>query len=72
MSSLAELVGELVRIDSVNPGLVAGAADEAEIARFVARWAEPEGAHADVEWVDLESTERCLEVYVAVARELCA
>ena len=23
-----------------------------------------EGAHADVEWVDVESTERCLEVYV--------
>ena len=31
-----------------------------------------EGAHADVEWVDVESSERCLEVYVSVARELCA
>jgi acetylornithine deacetylase len=31
-----------------------------------------EGAHADIEWVDIESSERCLEVYVSVARELCA
>ena len=31
-----------------------------------------EGAHADVEWVDVESGERCLEVYVSVARALCA
>ncbi len=31
-----------------------------------------EGAHAAVEWVDLASVERCAEVYVAVAAELCA
>jgi len=31
-----------------------------------------EGAHAAVEWVDLASAERCLEVYVSVAAELCA
>jgi acetylornithine deacetylase len=31
-----------------------------------------EGAHAEVEWVDLASLERCLEIYVAVASELCA
>jgi acetylornithine deacetylase len=31
-----------------------------------------EGAHADVEWVDLDSTVRCAEIYLAVARELCA
>jgi acetylornithine deacetylase len=31
-----------------------------------------EGAHAEVEWVDLASTERCLDVYLAVAAELCA
>jgi acetylornithine deacetylase len=30
-----------------------------------------EGAHADVEWVDLESAERCSEIYLAVAEELC-
>jgi acetylornithine deacetylase len=31
-----------------------------------------EGAHAEVEWVDVPSLERCVEVYVAVAAELCA
>lgn len=31
-----------------------------------------EGAHAEVEWVDLASAERCREVFVAVAAELCA
>ena len=30
-----------------------------------------EGAHAAVEWVDLESAERCAAVYTAVAREFC-
>ncbi|MFN2628609.1 MAG: hypothetical protein ABR569_08235 [Gaiellaceae bacterium] len=31
-----------------------------------------EGAHADEEWVELASVERCAEVYLAVAEELCA
>jgi acetylornithine deacetylase len=31
-----------------------------------------DGAHAQVEWVDLAGLERCKDVYVAVARELCA
>jgi acetylornithine deacetylase len=31
-----------------------------------------EGAHAALEWVDLASVERCLELYVAVAAEWCA
>jgi acetylornithine deacetylase len=30
-----------------------------------------EGAHAQVEWVDVESLEQCAEIYAAVARELC-
>ncbi len=30
-----------------------------------------EGAHAEVEWVDVASLGRCLEIYVAVASELC-
>ncbi len=30
-----------------------------------------EGAHAEVEWVDVASLERCLEIYVGVASELC-
>ena len=31
-----------------------------------------EGAHAEVEWVDVASLEQCVEVYVAVAAEFCA
>lgn len=31
-----------------------------------------EGAHAEVEWVDVASLERCVEIYVAVATELCS
>jgi acetylornithine deacetylase len=31
-----------------------------------------DGAHAAVEWVDLESLERCRDLYVAVASEFCA
>jgi acetylornithine deacetylase/succinyl-diaminopimelate desuccinylase family protein len=31
-----------------------------------------EGAHAEVEWVDVESLERCVEIYAEVAAELCA
>ena len=31
-----------------------------------------EGAHAAVEWVDLEQAARCAEVYTAVAAEFCA
>ena len=30
-----------------------------------------EGAHAEVEWVDVADLERCVEIYVAVAAELC-
>jgi acetylornithine deacetylase len=30
------------------------------------------GAHSAVEWVDVASLERCLDVYIAVAREFCA
>ncbi len=29
------------------------------------------GAHAQVEWVDLASLQRCVDVYVAVAKEFC-
>lgn len=30
-----------------------------------------QGEHADVEWVDLRSVERCVEVYVSTAERLC-
>jgi acetylornithine deacetylase len=31
-----------------------------------------EGAHADVEWVEIADLERCKDVYLAVSQELCA
>ncbi|MBM2821377.1 MAG: ArgE/DapE family deacylase [Thermoleophilia bacterium] len=31
-----------------------------------------EGAHAEVEWVRIADLERCVEIYVAVAAELCS
>jgi acetylornithine deacetylase len=31
-----------------------------------------EGAHAVVEWSNLEHVERCAEILAAVAREFCA
>jgi acetylornithine deacetylase len=31
-----------------------------------------EGAHAEVEWVDVASLEQCVEIYTAVAVELCS
>ncbi|HEY3070091.1 MAG TPA: M20/M25/M40 family metallo-hydrolase [Gaiellaceae bacterium] len=31
-----------------------------------------EGAHAEIEWADVASAERCAEVYAAVAAEFCA
>ena len=43
MSELATVLADLVRIDSVNPGLVPGGAGEAEIARYVAGWLERAG-----------------------------
>jgi acetylornithine deacetylase len=30
-----------------------------------------EGLHADVEWVDLASVERCHEIVLATVREFC-
>jgi acetylornithine deacetylase len=48
---LAELLADLVRIDSINPDLVEGAAGEGEIARFVASWLEAAGLEVEVEEV---------------------
>ena len=31
-----------------------------------------EGAHAEVEWVDLPSVERCVEVFLATTEAFCA
>lgn len=51
MSEVADLTAALVRIDSVNPSLVPGAAGEGEIARFVAGWLADAG-------LDVETVER--------------
>ena len=49
MTHLVELLQELVRIDSVNPDLIPGAAGEAEIAGFVAGWCERAGLDVELE-----------------------
>ncbi len=51
MTSLGKLLADLVRIDSINPDLIEGAAGEGEIARFVARWLEDAGLEVEVEEV---------------------
>jgi acetylornithine deacetylase len=43
MTPTATLLASLVRINSVNPSLVPGAAGEAEIARFVQSWLDERG-----------------------------
>lgn len=48
----AELVAQLVEIESVNPKLVPGAPGEGEIARFVAGWLERAGLRVVVEDVE--------------------
>ena len=47
MTSVRDLLHQLVSIDSVNPTLVPGGAGEAEIGRFVATWLEEHGVAAD-------------------------
>jgi len=49
-SAALTLLSDLVRIDSVNPALVGGAAGEAAIARFVADWAEARGL--ETRWLE--------------------
>lgn len=51
MSSAHELLSQLVAIDSVNPDLVAGAAGEAEISRFVAGWLREAGLEVTLQEV---------------------
>jgi acetylornithine deacetylase len=47
-AELAELAARLVAIDSVNPGLIAGARGEAEAAAFVAEWCAGRGLEVEV------------------------
>ena len=48
---LADLIADLVRIDSINPDLIEGAAGEGEIARVVADWLGDAGLAVEVEEV---------------------
>ena len=47
-AELAELTARLVAIDSVNPGLIAGAPGEREAAAFVADWCSSRGLDVEV------------------------
>jgi acetylornithine deacetylase len=47
-AELAELAARLVAIDSVNPGLIAGARGEADAAAFVAEWCAGRGLEVEV------------------------
>lgn len=46
---LADLLGRLVAIDSVNPDLVPGAKGESEIAAFVAGWLRDRGLEVEIQ-----------------------
>jgi acetylornithine deacetylase len=48
VSEVADLAAALVRIDSVNPALIPGAAGEREVADFVARWLAQAGLDVEV------------------------
>jgi acetylornithine deacetylase/succinyl-diaminopimelate desuccinylase-like protein len=47
-----ELLSDLVRIDSVTPWLITGAAGEADVARFIADWLTDVGVQVTVEEVE--------------------
>jgi acetylornithine deacetylase/succinyl-diaminopimelate desuccinylase-like protein len=73
-----EPVVEMVRRHAGEPEVV-GAPFWADSAVFAAAGIptvlfgpKGEGAHAEVEWVDLASLERCKDIYLTVAREFCA
>ena len=48
MTQLVELLQKLVSIDSINPDLIAGAAGERELARFVADWCKEAGLEVEL------------------------
>jgi acetylornithine deacetylase len=47
-NELTELLKDLVKIDSVNPSLVPGAAGEAEIASYLKNWMESLGLETEL------------------------
>ena len=48
MTSTTNLLASLVRINSVNPSLIPGAAGETEIALFVKRWLDELGIETEI------------------------
>ena len=50
MSKVIDLLSQMVRINSVNPDLVPGAAGETELARFIADWLRQNGF--EVHWLE--------------------
>jgi len=48
VTQLVELLQKLVSIDSINPDLIAGAAGERELARFVADWCKEAGLEVEL------------------------
>jgi acetylornithine deacetylase len=48
-TELTTLLADLVRIDSINPDLIAGANGEADIAAFIAEWATRAGLEVIVQ-----------------------
>jgi len=63
MEELAQLLSDLVSINSINPDLVPGSPGEAEIAHYIARWLK----RADLEVQLVESVTGRPNV-VAIAR----
>jgi len=49
---IAQLTSRLAAIDSVNPSLVPGAAEEQEIARFIAGWLRERGLEVEIDEVE--------------------
>lgn len=51
-AELYELIADLVRIDSINPDLIAGARGEGDVAAFLVAWAEAAGLQAVLQPVE--------------------
>lgn len=49
MNELAQLLSDLVAINSINPDLVPGAPGEGEIARYIASWLERAGVQVELD-----------------------
>ena len=57
---------------SCPPSKARHAPGQVERIAFLRRLRLVEGAHAEVEWIDVASLEHCVEIYTRAAAELCA